>query len=144
MYYLLKFLSRLISLFPLKFLHFISGNLTRFVFLFLPGKRKNVYENYKYILSVKSGGKSGNTDIKKTMSENFYNYGKFCVEFLYINKLIKKIESVPEIRGKGVEIIKKARESGKGVIIATLHFSNWDIAGITAAGNFASFCRGWA
>lgn len=144
MYFLLKFLSWFVALFQLKFLYFVSGNLTRLVFFFLPNKRKNIYENYKYLLSRKFGRQPSNAEIKKTMSENFYNYGKFCVEFLYINKIIKGIKSVPEIRGKGVEIIKQARNFGKGVIIATLHFSNWDIAGITAAGNFASFCKVWA
>lgn len=145
MYYILKFISWLVSFFPLKFLHFISGNLTRFIFFFLPGKRKNIYENYKYILTIKNGKAPSKNEIKKIMSENFYNYGKFCVEFLYINKLIKEIKSVPEISGgKGMEVIKKALASGNGLIIATLHFSNWDIAGITAAGNFASFSKVWA
>ncbi len=145
MYYFLKFLSAFISLFPIKFLHFISGNLTRFIFFFLPNKRKNIYENYKHILTVKFNKKPSENEIKKIMSENFYNYGKFCVEFLYINKLIKEIKSVPPINGgKGIEIIKQARTFGKGVIIATLHFSNWDIAGITASGNFMPFCKVWA
>lgn len=144
MYFCLKFLSWFISFFPLKFLHFVSGNLTRFIFLFLPQKIKNIYENYKYILSVKSNRQPNTAVIIKTISENLYNYGKFCVEFLCINKIIKEIKFVPEIRGKGVEIIKQARNSGKGVIIATLHFSNWDIAGITASGNFATFCKVWA
>ncbi|MCX8094177.1 MAG: hypothetical protein N3E50_08440 [Candidatus Goldbacteria bacterium] len=145
MYYILKILSWFISLFPLKLLHFISGNLTRLVFTFLPSKRKSIYENYKHILTVKNGKIPSDKDIKDIMSKNFYNYGMFCVEFLYINKMIKEIKSVPPINGgKGIEIIKKARENGKGLIIATLHFSNWDIAGITAAGNFASFCKVWA
>jgi len=144
MYYILKFISWLVSLLPIKFLHFIAGNFTRLVFCFLPDKRKNIYENYKHILSIKYGREPSIAEIKKTMSDNFYHYGMFCAEFLYINKLIKEIKSVPEIRGKGIEIIKKARESGKGVIIATLHFSNWDIAGITASGNFSSFCEVWS
>ncbi len=145
MYYILKIVSWFISIFPVNFLHFISGNLTRFIFFFLPEKRKKIYENYKYILTIKNGKEPDTAEIKKIMSENFYNYGKFCAEFLYINKLIKEIKSVPEISGgKGIDIIKKARSYGKGLIIATLHFSNWDIAGITASGNFAPFCKVWA
>jgi KDO2-lipid IV(A) lauroyltransferase len=144
MYHLLRFLSWFVSFFPLKFWHFISGNLTRFIFLFLPGKRKNIYENYKHILSVKSTGKPSNADIKKTMSENFYNYGKFCAEFLYINKLMKKTECIPKMRDKGFETIKQALDNGKGLIIATLHFSNWDVGGIILSRNIASFSKTWA
>jgi KDO2-lipid IV(A) lauroyltransferase len=65
----------------------------------------------------------------------------FNVEFLYINKLIKKGE-LPPINN--IERIQGALKSGKGVLMGTLHFSNWDIAGIAIAGNFLGKTPVWA
>ena len=133
MYYILKTASFLISLVPLKFLYGFAGSLYRIIFFFLPGKRANIYNNYKTVFEY-SGEEPDKKRINKNMWQNIYNYGKFSVEFLYINKMIRK--KMLDLEIQGAEHIKEGLSRGRGVIMCTLHFGNWDIAGIMAAHNF--------
>jgi lauroyl/myristoyl acyltransferase len=77
------------------------------------------------------------------MKKNFENYGKFSVEFLYIQKLVK-MGALPDMRGRGIAEFEKAFSFGKGIIIGTLHYSNWDIAGITISGHMKGKAEVWA
>ncbi len=143
MYYIMRAVSWLIQLFPLKILYAVSGFITKTVFMLWKEKRDNVYANYKQVLSVKYGRPAADAEIKEVMKKNFYNYGKFTVEFLYINKLVRQ-GVLPEIRGTGIAEMDRARSFGKGLIIGTLHFSNWDIAGITISGRMKGKAEVWA
>jgi len=143
MYIILKLFSKFISLFPLRFLYVLAGGITRMVFIFWKEKRDNVYNNYSIILQKKFGRPATPLEIKNTMQLNFANYGKFNVEFLYIDKILKS-GRIPEIRGTGEAEIDRALSCKKGLIMATLHFSNWDIAGITIAARFNKKAPVWA
>lgn len=143
MYILLKIISRFIQLFPLKWLYALSGGITKIVFMLWKEKRDNVRANYRQILGVKYGRPASETEINEVMKKNFENYGRFAVEFLYINKLIKK-GVLPEMRGTGTAEMDRARSYGRGLILGTLHFSNWDIAGITISGHMKGKAEVWA
>ncbi len=143
MYLFLKLFSKFISIFPIKFLYGVAGAITKFIFFIWGVKRKNVFNNYSVILQKKFGRQATPAEIYKTMNDNFTNYGKFNVEFLYIDKILKS-GRIPEMRGKGVAEIEHALNFKKGLIIATLHFSNWDIAGITIASYFNKKVPVWA
>ena len=127
MYYLLKFLTFLITFVPLKLLHYTGAGITSFIFMFWKEKRENVYGNYSIILSKKFGRPALPEEIKAVMKKNFRNYGMFNAEFLYLNKMVKK-GMIPELRNR--ETIDSALAKKKGLIMCTLHFSNWDIAGL--------------
>src|SRR5208283_1752237 len=143
MYLFLKIFSKFISIFPLKFLYGVAGAITKFIFIIWKGKRKNVFNNYSVILQKKFGRQVTAGEINNTMNENFFNYGKFNLEFLYIDKILKS-GRIPEMRGKGAAEIERALSFKKGLIMATLHFSNWDIAGITIASHFNNKTPVWA
>ena len=143
MYYVLKAVSWFIQFFTLKALYSIAGFITKIVFLLWKEKSNNVYNNFSVILAVKYGRPATDAEIKNIMRRNFENYGKFSVEFLYINKLIKK-GALPEMRGRGIAEFEKAFSYGKGIIIGTLHYSNWDIAGITISGHMKGKAEVWA
>lgn len=143
MYYILSAVSKLLQLFPLKALYAVAGFFTKAVFFFWKEKRDNVYNNYRQILGVKFGRPATDAEIREVMNKNFKNYGKFSVEFLYINKLIK-MGALPEMRGRGMAEFEKALSYGKGIIIGTLHYSNWDIAGITISGHMKGKAEVWA
>ena len=143
MYIIMKIISGFIQLFPLKWLYFLAGGITKIVFMLWKEKRENVCANYKQILGVKYGRPATEAEIKEVMEKNFENYGKFSVEFLYINKLVKN-GALPPIRGAGIEEMGKALSFNKGLIIGTLHFSNWDVAGITISGHMKGRAEVWA
>ncbi len=143
MYYALKAISRMVRLFPLNALYVFSGFIVKIVFVFWREKRRNVYSNYSRILEVKNGGPATKREIKAVMKRNFENYGKFIAEFLYITKLIES-RRIPEVRGGGVKALTDALKPGKGLIICTLHFSNWDMAGITIAARLKGRAEVWA
>jgi lauroyl/myristoyl acyltransferase len=143
MYYIMTAISRLIQLIPLKWLYAAAGFITKTVFMLWKEKRENVYANYRQVLGVKFGRPATDAEINGVMKQNFINYGKFTVEFLYINKLVRSAP-LPEIRGNGIEEIQKGLIPGKGLIIGTLHFGNWDIAGIAISGHMKGKAEVWA
>jgi lauroyl/myristoyl acyltransferase len=143
MYHIMRAVSWFVQLFPLKLLYSAAGLITKTVFMLWKEKRDNVCANYRQILGVKFGRPATDAEIKAVMKKNFENYGKFAVEFLYINKLVKKGE-LPPIRGAGIEEIYKALSFKKGLIIGTLHFSNWDVAGIAISGHMKGKTEVWA
>ncbi len=133
MYAFLKIFTNFITMFPLKPLYFISKFITKFIFFILPAKRKNVFENYKIIFQRLNNFSDVDPKmINQVINKNFEYYGMLNVEFLYINKLINKIDT--DFIGK--EYLKQSLEKGKGFLLATLHMANWDLAGIMLATNF--------
>ncbi|MEI7541989.1 MAG: hypothetical protein WCJ94_01905 [bacterium] len=141
MYYILRFAQFLISLIPIKILYAIAGFITKLVFSLWKEKRENVYRNYSLVLAKKFGRIATPAEIKKTMNDNFFNYGKFNVEFLYIHKLVR-MSNLPEV--KHPERIENGLKNGKGLMICTLHFANWDIAGAIISGHYNKKYGVWA
>lgn len=140
-YFFLKGLSAFISLFPLKFLYSAAGFFTKTIFFLWKTKRENVRSNYELILTKKFGRAPTETEIKKVMADNFENYGKFNAEFLYIGKLVRANMLPPISNPANVD---KALSYGRGLIMGTLHFTNWDIAGISIAGHYRNKNEVWA
>jgi lauroyl/myristoyl acyltransferase len=141
MFWILKAAQALISSLPIKPLYALSGFITKTVFMLWKEKRDNVYANYSIVLGKKFGRKPTEQELKKIAEENFINYGKFSVEFLYIHKLVK-MSSLPPLRDK--EKIDTALAAGKGLIVCTLHFSNWDVAGMIVSGYYKDTREVWA
>lgn len=141
MYYILRFVEWFICLFPLKPLYRLAGSITKFVFMMWKEKRDNVYRNYSLVLSKKYGRPAADAEIRAVMEENFRNYGMFNVEFLYMHKLIRMNE-LPPINN--TEWVEEGLAPGKGLIVCTLHFSNWDVAGTIVSGHYKDRCEVWA
>lgn len=141
MYYILRVVQFFVTLVPIKILYVVAGLLTKLVFFFWKEKRENVYRNFSLVLSKKFGRQATDAEIKKTMSDNFYNYGMFNVEFLYIEKLVR-LSALPELHN--VERIEEGLKPGKGLMICTLHFSNWDVAGTIISGHYKGKRDVWA
>ncbi len=141
MYYILRFATWFICLFPIKPLYAFAGWATKIVFKFWKEKRENIHRNYSVILSKKYGRPATGEEINAVMEDNYINYGKFNVEFLYMNKLIK-MSNLPPARN--IERIDEGLKPGKGLMICTLHFSNWDVAGAIISGHYKDKCEVWA
>ncbi|MBN2755282.1 MAG: lysophospholipid acyltransferase family protein [Candidatus Goldbacteria bacterium] len=133
MYYIIVIFTALITLIPIKTLYTAAFYITKVIFFFWTEKYKNVEDNYKTVLLKKLGRFPSDIELKNTINDNLKNYAMFNVEFLYLNKMVKK-GAVPEIRG--TEKLDESLKKGKGIIMCTLHFSNWDIAGLTISSHY--------
>ncbi|MGD0565986.1 MAG: lysophospholipid acyltransferase family protein [Candidatus Goldiibacteriota bacterium] len=141
MYWILKAAQALISSLPIGPLYKLSGFITKTVFMLWKEKKENVYANYAVVLEKKLGRKATIEEIKRTAEENFINYGMFNVEFLYIHKLVK-MSALPPLHD--MDKIDRALAPGKGLIVCTLHFSNWDVAGMIVSGYYKDSREVWA
>jgi lauroyl/myristoyl acyltransferase len=141
MYWILKAAQAIISSLPIGPLYKLSGFITKTVFMLWKEKRENVYANYSIVLEKKFGRKPTADEIKKVAEENFINYGMFNVEFLYIHKLVK-MGALPELKNK--DKIDAVLAKGKGLVVCTLHFSNWDVAGTIVSGHYKDAREVWA
>lgn len=62
----------------------------------------------------------------------FQNFSKYLVDFFSLMKH-KGIFSEGEVRIEGIENLEEALKSGRGCIIMTGHFGNWELAGCAFA-----------
>ncbi len=137
-YTTIKFAVFLITALPINFIYWIAINITHIFFFFWKEKKINTESNYKTILKDILGREPLIAEIKNLAFQNRVHYGKFSAEFLYLPKLAKK-DIFPDITNK--DSIDLALKRGRGLIIGTLHFSNWDIAGIV----ISKYCKNvWA
>jgi KDO2-lipid IV(A) lauroyltransferase len=98
----------------------------------LVGKsRRQALENYAGILHQPQSS----PEVRRVAREAFVGYAKLMADFALLPSLTP--DRVREMVGwDGIEHIHTALEGGKGVIVVTPHFGNWDIAAAatTAAG----------
>ena len=121
--FLLYELSYLLALslpFPLKY--FIACRLADLFYIFLPSRRKAVWDNLGIIT-----GKSR----KETLyyvRKVYYNFARFVAELLSLPRLNKK-RAEEWIEIVHPEFLRDAFSSEKGVICLTAHLGNWEWGG---------------
>ncbi len=71
------------------------------------------------------------TDLRQAAREVFANYGRYWAEIFWIRSHgVKEVD--PHITVDGIEQLRKARDAGRGMILAFPHLGNWDMAGPVA------------
>jgi KDO2-lipid IV(A) lauroyltransferase len=86
--------------------------------------RRQALENYAGILDRPESS----PEVQRVAREAVVGYTKLLADFVLLPTLSR--ERVLEmVEWQGIEHIHRARELGKGVIVVTPHFGNWDIAG---------------
>lgn len=98
----------------------------RMLYYFLPRYQKAAIEN----LHRAFGSEKSEAEIKQIALEAFENLGLFAIEFLWIPKIVKRLDRYISIRNQ--ESVLKALQTGKGVILIVSHFGNWEWMGIAA------------
>lgn len=71
------------------------------------------------------------TDLRQAAREVFANYGRYWAEIFWIRSHEVK-EMDRHITVDGIEQLRKARDAGRGMILAFPHLGNWDMAGPVA------------
>ena len=107
---------------------------SKFVYYFFPLRRKIVRDNLRLAFG---GGLSGNE--LKNLAQRFYGHmGMILLENLHTCWLNER-EISRLVRIEGEEIVRKAADRKKGVLLLTGHFGNWEITPVGAALQFEMF-----
>jgi len=104
----------------------LSGKL---IFYFLPFRRgvmlANLYRVY--------GGMVANADIQQLAQRHYAHLARLVVEF------ITYTWRRPTVRVENTEAIMRAHAQGKGVLVLTGHFGNWEVATMGGIANFSQY-----
>lgn len=98
----------------------ILGNTAR---LLGASQRRKVMENLKNAFPDQ-----GESWRKAVMKETYYYLGQLVFEFVYFEKVDQKwLDQYVEIEPRSLELLTRARDAGKGIILVAAHLGNWEI-----------------
>lgn len=103
----------------------LGGNLG---YLALPSMRRQALENYAGILHLPPGSPR----VKRMAREAVVGYTKLLADFLMLAQLSRD-DVMRMVDWSGWEDIQAALSGGRGVVVVTPHFGNWDVAAAAAA-----------
>jgi KDO2-lipid IV(A) lauroyltransferase len=112
----------LATIFPLKVLHWIAQRIADLHHLFDKKGREAVEANLRVI----TGGELEGKELKKAVKETYYHFSMYLAEFFRTKKLDKEFFDT-HVKVVGTENVDKALEHGRGVIITSVHLSNWEL-----------------
>ncbi len=112
----------------------IAGLLCEAVYWLWPAKRQNTIENMACVL----GRPASDRHVRRLARRSWRNYGRYLADFLNFpnitsQQLLKRLVDLTPIEGGWLQLVKEGLARGKGVIIVTAHFGNWDVAGAMVA-----------
>lgn len=121
----------LASLLPRRFELWFGPKLGRFLLLVDFKRRRIAYDNIRRCLP-----ELGERGWRKLLRENYEHYGILALEMLHEFSPVpghfrKYSESLVVL--DGLEHWTRAHEKGKGVLLVTGHFANWEVAGLIGA-----------
>jgi len=99
----------------------LGGIVGKIAFLVVKKRREIALSNLRMIFKDKS-----EDEIKEIAKESFANLGKTLIEFLRLPKYDKN-QLMDMVKIDGKENLIQAISSGKGVLIITAHFGNWEL-----------------
>ena len=119
----LRFVTRIV--------HSLSPNTTvkvgrsfgRFVYTFIPIRKSVVLENLSNAFPEKSA-----RELKLIARQTFQNFGQTFFEFLR-NPVRSKEETLSRVIIHNEDVLRNAHKAGKGILLITGHFGNWELMG---------------
>lgn len=125
-YFLFINLSRFIGLFPISFSRKIAHLIAFIFYYFIPIRKRVARENIKRAFPEKNP-----LQIRKILINSYINFATVFIEILYIYKLRKEeIKNFIKIED---DLVNKFKSEGKGVILLSAHFGNWEILAASSA-----------
>ncbi len=94
-----------------------------------PRQRKALNANLARVLQS-----DDRTYIDSIARRSFRNFGKYVIDFVHFPSITRG-EVLRRLRFDDWEALDEAANSGRGVIIATIHFGNWDLGAAALAAN---------
>ena len=124
-YYLARVFAYLVYLLPIEVSRPLGGFAGKVAYLILGRYRKITLENLQHAF----GSQKTPSEIRRIAGKVFENLGKNAAEMLNFPKLSPgNIGRLVEV--VGIDNVAKAFDSGKGTIILTGHFGNWELLAV--------------
>jgi len=121
-YFLFISLEKTVPIFPLAFIRLLARFYGNFFYYLIPIRKKTAFKNLKLAFPEK-----GSSEIKNILKGAYVNIFTVIFEFFYLRKLNdEKLKKIMEITN--VEIIREKLNEGKGLMVISAHFGNWELA----------------
>ncbi len=121
LYVLFEILKVMIPLFPLRFIQFAAGLKGKAFYYILPIRKQTALSNLKLAFPDKS-----DKELNEIVKGCYVNVLTVIAEFFYLRKFsIKGLHKLLKI--KNIELITEKLNSGKGLILISAHFGNWEL-----------------
>ena len=102
----------------------LGAHLGAIAYRLMPSRRRIAIDNLKHGM----GDTLSDDQIERVAREVFRNTGRTLFEFARFSKC--RLEGIRRVVvGAGLESMQKAHSDGRGAIVATAHFGNWEILG---------------
>lgn len=99
-----------------------------FAYALLPGMRRQALQNYAGILHQPVTA----PEVRRVARAAVVGYAKLIADFLALSQLTRE-DVMRMVDWRGWDHINRALEGGRGAIVVTPHFGNWDMAAAAAA-----------
>jgi len=103
----------------------------RFLYRFLPLRRGVILENLRRVYGERIGG----DEIRRLAQAHYGHLWRLLGEFLRF-RWLSAAKKKALVRVENIEAFVAAQAQGKGILILTGHFGNWEVATIAGIGNY--------
>ncbi|MCA6071557.1 MAG: lysophospholipid acyltransferase family protein [Endomicrobium sp.] len=122
----LKILMRIVYLLGRTLAHFVGRILAFVLFYFVPVRKKQVLQNITLSFPEKS-----RKEVSAMARRTYKTFTKVFVDMFFISKMPDSEIEKMLIYDK--EIIDKALDRGKGLVLLSAHFGNWELSALAFA-----------
>ncbi len=126
-FYLVVFIISFARIIPFSLRSFLGNLLGSFAYYFVPIRKKHAIKSLQDTFPEKNL-----SEILTIVHRLYQNLGQILANYcLFFSDSTKDIAS--KIEYVGLDVLKKARDQGRGVILTGGHFGNWEALGIATA-----------
>ncbi|MFQ5382252.1 MAG: lysophospholipid acyltransferase family protein [Dehalococcoidia bacterium] len=119
--------GRLARYIPLSVSYRLASLVGRAAYLLWPRGRRSAIGNYQ----VMTGGDVGFA--RDLAGRSFENYGRYLVDFLRLPRLRPEEIGRAVVGDSAFALLDRAREGGRGAVIACMHYGGWDFGAAAAS-----------
>jgi len=105
-----------------------ASGLGSLAFTFRPALRRQAIENYAPVLRLPDG----DPEVRRVARAAVIGYAQLIADFLLMPRL-GRARLLDMIEPVGLDRLREVVDAGKGAIVVTPHFGNWDLAAAAAA-----------
>lgn len=142
LYWMMRAAQTVAGALPRRFRWMLGGLVVQTVYWLWPAKRLATQKNMSVVLDLPLH----HPQVRRTARLSWRNYGRYIGDFFdqpnrpasyYLNQMRDATSTARDTNGKLDTLIQldQACAVGKGVLVTTGHYGNWDIAGVVVAVN---------
>jgi KDO2-lipid IV(A) lauroyltransferase len=106
----------------------------KLIFHLLPIRRRIVLSNLRRVFA----DVVSEAEIRRLAQAHYAHLGRLVVEFLTFSWL-RAAQRTAMVRVENIEAILRAHARGKGVLVLTGHFGNWEVASVAGMAKFPQY-----